>query len=400
MSRAANDSDRFRDLLEDMSIQLEARLTVMDQLTGESERRRARLIHLAKLLEDQLNQLQNPLNCNTAKFIVTELPICGFGCQVHHVALVLQVAYASNRTLFVNSNNWFETFYPVTSCPHTGADVIFQPPSVFAQTVVPFAPPGLRRDWAEALSDIHEYPYAWFRGILVRYILRFRSTVFFKKLRADLGKIKAKPLIGVHIRRTDKLIKEAEYFPLSRYMDNVERASRRFEIEEELLHHKIQIRRTVVLTSDDVGVLKEAKTFYPNYTFIGDENRGTSIQLRNQKKGIESIVYDVFSLANCDHVVCTFSSNICRLVYELLLTDMRVYGDRTTHVQSIDNIYTMHGQRKRYWKVIGRAVGSDAKINDTVVVLKNFWNGSIATNDGRILPAYIVKESVLRLPDK
>ena len=401
MGRAISNASSFRDQLEDASIQLEARLAVMNELIGESERRRARLIYLGKLLESQLNQLQNPWNCNTAKFIVTELPNCGFGCQVHHVAMVFHMAFALNRTLYVKSDNWFDMFYPVTNCTHIGEDRINQPILRGKMTLGQLAPPGLRQDWAEALRTVHQFPYAWFRGNLIRYILRFKPTAFQKKLHSDLEKINTRPLVGVHIRRTDKLLSEAKYFPLSRYMANVERVYQRFEIQEELMpqREREKIQRIVILASDNVDVFKEARLLYPDYNFIGDENRGNYYWTRNLKRGLENIIYDIYSLANCDFVVCTFSSNVCRLVYELLLTDLRFAGDRTTHVQSIDNIYTMHGQRQRTWTVLGSAIGSDFRKGDIVVLSKNHWNGSVETADGKVLPAYMVQEDILRLPD-
>lgn len=32
--------------------------------------------------------------------------VCGFGCQLHHVAYCMMVAYGSGRTLVLNSRNW------------------------------------------------------------------------------------------------------------------------------------------------------------------------------------------------------------------------------------------------------------------------------------------------------
>ena len=38
---------------------------------------------------------------------------------------------------------------------------------------------------------------------------------------------------------------------------------------------------------------------------------------KNYQQGQDAIMKDVFKLAFSDFVVCTFSSNVCRLVYEL-----------------------------------------------------------------------------------
>ncbi len=62
---------------------------------------------------------------------------------------------------------------------------------------------------------------------------------------------------------------------------------------------------------------------------------------------MEAISYVAMYLANCDFVVCTFSSNVCRLVYELMLTNMERKGDRTGDVHSLDMSYYIHGENRQ-----------------------------------------------------
>ena len=65
--------------------------------------------------------------------------------------------------------------------------------------------------------------------------------------------------------------------------------------------------------------------------------------VRFNKTALEGIIHDVFRLANADFVVCTMSSNICRLVYELKLakqTSNLKLGD----LQSLDT-----GTSLKYW---------------------------------------------------
>ena len=61
---------------------------------------------------------------------------------------------------------------------------------------------------------------------------------------------------------------------------------------------------------------------YPNYRFVYN-NSYTSIagnySQRYSKVGFESFLFDLHFLSQADHLVCTFSSNVCRLAYELLL---------------------------------------------------------------------------------
>ncbi len=91
--------------------------------------------------------IQNPTNCVNAKFIVTSLPKCGFGCQAHHAAFALHLALAPNRTLYVDDNAWYDVYLPVTTCskPDINADVLVQASTYY--TVGPMGPPRLTREW-------------------------------------------------------------------------------------------------------------------------------------------------------------------------------------------------------------------------------------------------------------
>lgn len=60
-------------------------------------------------------------------------------------------------------------------------------------------------------------------------------------------------MVGVHVRRTDKLIREAKYHPLEDYM---KRAEEWFQIQERRLH--ISIQRKIYLATDETTVIDEA----------------------------------------------------------------------------------------------------------------------------------------------
>lgn len=405
MALNSGDLDRWRTQVRDISSQLEARISMMGRVMGNDQYRRERLIHLAVLLQNQLHKLQYPPDCSKAKFVTTSLPSCGFGCQVHQVALAFHKSFALNRTLLVHSNNWHGTFHPITNCSLASKDVIILPSVWIGNNTDPNSPPALRWDWAKALKDTHASPYAWFRGQLIRFILRLKPTAFRERLERNLEADKSiYPLIGVHVRRTDKLWREAKYYPLSTYMALVDMAFRRVEIERGLLssgRNNAQPQRTVYLASDDPSVFEDLANNYPQYRCLGEARTGSRLILRSSSKGLQSIIYDVFRLANCDYVVCTMSSNICRLVYELLLTDLRRYGDRSSHLLSVDVFYTMHRQLNRTWTVVADSpLNGGAKRGDVVVLAKDFHNGSILTETGAILPAYILEENVVVLPHK
>jgi glycoprotein 6-alpha-L-fucosyltransferase len=55
------------------------------------------------------------------------------------------------------------------------------------------------------------------------------------------------------------------------------------------------------------------------------------------------MLLDLHTLASCDYVVCTFSSNVCRLVYEMMQIDE---VDSTWKVASLDSDYFVHGEKR------------------------------------------------------
>lgn len=106
--------------------------------------------------------------------------------------------------------------------------------------------------------------------------------------------------------------------------------------------------------------------------------------LMETKEDLECIIYDVFTPANCDYAVHTFSSNVCRLVFESILINTRIYGDRTTHIWALDAIYTILVQIGRTWSVVGSTIEGEFKKGDRFVVYDNIWNESLKTADGKL----------------
>jgi len=62
---------------------------------------------LSEIVQGRLKFLQNPEDCSKARKLVCVLNKgCGFGCQVHHAAYCLVTAYATGRTLILESKGW------------------------------------------------------------------------------------------------------------------------------------------------------------------------------------------------------------------------------------------------------------------------------------------------------
>ncbi|CAG7686969.1 unnamed protein product, partial [Allacma fusca] len=125
------------------------------------------------------------------------------------------------------------------------------------------------------------------------------------------------PVIGIQARRTDK-IKEAKnsYHSIDEY-EHI------FKMYFQMLG-KRQDTKTVFVASDDHTVLMHIRKSYklPTWKILGfDTNTTMSNQKeRNSDSGLISIVRDVHFLTKCNFVICGLSSNICRLILEIMAT--------------------------------------------------------------------------------
>uniref|UniRef100_A0A914RC74 GT23 domain-containing protein n=1 Tax=Parascaris equorum TaxID=6256 RepID=A0A914RC74_PAREQ len=99
--------------------------------TKEHEWRKAALTTISAKIQSQLDRLQNPNDCTSARSLICQLNKgCGFGCQLHHVTYCFIVAYGTNRTLILlhdgldwnySEKGWTAAFLPISRCKH--ADV-------------------------------------------------------------------------------------------------------------------------------------------------------------------------------------------------------------------------------------------------------------------------------------
>lgn len=189
-------------------------------------------------------------------------------------------------------------------------------------------------DIADRLYRVHREPGAWFVAQFLDYVLRYQpETLAMLDDRASEVGVGEETTVGIHVRRTDKLIREAKYHDLEQYMEQVKQYYDRLARKQ-----GAEVTRRVYLASDDPTVLDEARKKYPDYEILGDERvvQAASVRKRYTDDGLDGIMSDTYILSKCDLVVCTFSSNICRLIYE-----MQVARDpmRSQPVKSIDKRY-------------------------------------------------------------
>merc|ERR1712109_370751 len=74
------------------------------------------------------------------------------------------------------------------------------------------------------------------------------------------------PIVGIHVRRTDKVGTEAAFHPVEEYMKYVEEYYQKLEMKS----GKLDIKKVYVAT-DDSKVLAECRKKYPEYEFLGDQ---------------------------------------------------------------------------------------------------------------------------------
>lgn len=128
----------------------------------------------------------------------------------------------------------------------------------------PFLPLAIPADLAPRLMKLHGDPIAWWIGQFLKYILKPQPETreMLENGRTKLGF--KKPIVGVHIRRTDKVGTEAAFHSLDEYMQAVDEYYDQLEMVQSIE------KRRIFLASDDPKVIDEARKKYPHYEVIGD----------------------------------------------------------------------------------------------------------------------------------
>ncbi|CAG5125709.1 unnamed protein product, partial [Candidula unifasciata] len=386
--------------------------------------RKQRLQELGDLIQRRLEYLQNPTDCKNAKKLVCILTkSCGFACQMHHCLHCVISAYALGRSLVLKSGSSlyasesFESvfepmsssclaaqFNTTTKWPGTldykssdntiylTSDQNYSPPNPA------FLPPAVPADLAQELSILHGNPSVWWIGQLVRYIFRLKPNLLEEVISRGKKAGFTNTIVGIHIRRTDKLLSEAASFPVEEYMYHVK------EYYDQVEQTQPGITRRVYIATDEPTVLSEAIKKYPNYKFINDFNgtRTATMASRNSKESLHGIITDVYHLARCDYLVCTFSSNVCRLAYELMQT---IHGDASRKIRSLDAVYFFQRPNENVLTAIeayrsNKTGHIELTPRDVISVAGNHWNGfSMGTNQRTrqtgLFPSYKAEDTVV-----
>ena len=164
-------------------------------------------------------------------------------------------------------------------------------------------------------------------------------------------------LVGpaIQVRRQDKK-HEAKFVDLNVYVEQVKDY---FDIKEAktLIEQK---PKYVFVATDEPEVIWDLNKKFPLFDWMGDITKARNSMLENRytKEGQDAIIKDVFKLAFSDFLVCTFSSNVCRLAYELRMA-YRPFVSNLYEVITLDmDYFFMYGSDMRY-KVIKDSIHSD-----------------------------------------
>jgi glycoprotein 6-alpha-L-fucosyltransferase len=196
-------------------------------------------MRVGDLVQRRIRYLQNPKDCKAANKLVCdtrdlEPQSCGYGCSIHAVVVCLISAYASNRTLILQSKGWnystehgWEAYFRPLSdtCTTRGNDPVVQWDSdnnsnntikviqmpmketktikYKVQDVVAFP-----TDLLGPLRFLRD-PFAWWVGQFVKYVTRPNDALILAiEQRRNLIGFRS-PVVGMHVRKTDKLRVEA-----------------------------------------------------------------------------------------------------------------------------------------------------------------------------------------------
>lgn len=378
--------EHFRSLLKDIS--------GLAEVDNYSKWRQQESESLSILVQSRLEEIQNPPNWFTARQLVCKIEKnCGFGCQLHHIVYCFIVAYSTERMLILDyykywryGDVWPNIFLPlgdtstllknisVVKWPgNQNSQIVYLPPIDSVNPKPYFLPQMIPADLAPRLTVLHGDPIVWWIGQILKYMLRPQlSTIDILDDYANKLKFQ-KPIVGVHIRRTDKINTEASLHTLDEYMVHVEEYYKQKELSGNVS------RKRIYLATDEQTLFGEAKRNYPEYEIIGsdDISKTASVNNRNSKEALIGIIVDIHFLSLSDHLVCTFSSQLCRVAYEIMNS---LYPDASSRFTSLDDIYYFGGQAHRINEVVlpHKADGPneiDLQVGDQIFVDGNHWNG-------------------------
>lgn len=132
---------------------------------------------------------------------------------------------------------------------------------------------------------------------------------------------------------------------------------------------------------------------------MDEQNAKTaSLDKRYTPRSVQGVILDIYFLSQCDFLVCTFSSQVCRMAYEYMQSR---FPDASWRFRSLDDIYYFGGQQAHKFKAILDHTAKkgtdeiDITVGDLIDIAGNHWNGfskgrNLRTNRVGLFPSYKV----------
>ncbi|XP_063585402.1 alpha-(1,6)-fucosyltransferase-like [Penaeus indicus] len=405
LKQTTNSTGHLDTILEDMNDYfrvLRHDLNHLRDTDGASEWRWKEAEALSELVQHRIHVLQHPKDCNSARKLHCEFSGGGrgVGSQFHHLTICFVAAYATQRTLLLKTEGWFNTprgldtfFLPLSnSCTKADMSQMVSWPGTDSLLVgisksdhlkpKPYSPlKSIPRDLSERLFRLHGDPYAWWVGQFFKYTMRMNSQFedYVRELAREIGY--ESPIVGIQVRRTDKTSSGLTFIPLKNFMDVVAGFYDDLELRQE-----VGTRRVFVAT-DDPSVIEEAKEKYPDYQFVYNEASIVSADLHNRwtESNLRYYLADIYFLSRSNYLVCTMSSNMCRFAYEVMQT---VYPDASLLTRGLElPFYFMDGQgghilRARFSHVPRRSEEMGLQVGDKISVSFKYYYRKLLVENG------------------
>lgn len=198
----------------------------------------------------RLDSLQNPSSCLERNLHIFDASVwpCGFGCNLHMHIEHMHYAMLTNRTLIVRNSPLFRYLKPIgIDCQLKADEAQHLNKAVFINTKE--AHIRVREINLGYFNKTQKQAVALLIGQFVGYIMQFndRFKVKAAKKAKHIG-FQFDRCVGVHVRRTDKIL-ESKYYELSEYMKHVDVYFERHPNKQ----------RCVFLMTDDAKVIVEAE---------------------------------------------------------------------------------------------------------------------------------------------
>lgn len=229
-----------------------------------------------------------------------------------------------------------------------------------------FLPSAVPLDLFPELGRIADLPIAWWMGQLYKFAFQYSDLAqsLIERKIAEL-RMGDGPIVGMHVRRTDKLLGEAELRYLKDYMRT---ADEFFDVQE--LSGPIYKRRIYIAT-DEPHVVDRATRKFPAFEILSNLE-ATSLNhdpaTRNSFDALLGMLVDVEVLARCDFVICTYTSNVCRLLHEIR---MGRDPENFQRLVTMDDQYWTFGENQQVGEIVAQTVAThklNVRIGDRVEI--------------------------------